>query len=58
MGREVGNTSQQVADLLGHASPTITDRSYIDGQRAAAAERRTALRVLAGGQAAPTGEGR
>ena len=32
MGRELGNTSQQVADLLGHASPAITDRAYIDGQ--------------------------
>jgi hypothetical protein len=31
MGREVGNTSQQVADMLGHASPAITERSYIDG---------------------------
>ena len=56
MGREVGNTSQQVADLLGHASPAITDRSYIDGQRAAAAERRAALRVLEGGRAAATGD--
>lgn len=38
------------AGLMGHASPAITDRSYIDGQRAAAAERRAALRVLDGGR--------
>jgi integrase len=50
MGRELGNTSQQVADLLGHASPAITDRAYIDGQRAAAADRRAALLVLDGGR--------
>ena len=50
MARELGNTSQQVADLLGQASPTITDRSYIDGQRAAAADRRAGLRVLTGGR--------
>jgi integrase len=51
MGREVGNTAQQVADMLGHASPAITEGgSYIDRERAAAAERSTALRVLAGGR--------
>lgn len=46
MGREIGHTSQQVADLLGHASPVITNRSYIDGERAAAADRAAALLVL------------
>lgn len=50
MGREIGSTSQQIADLLGHASPAITERSYIDGQRAAAADRKAALGVLAGGK--------
>jgi integrase/recombinase XerC len=51
MGREVGNTSQQVADLLGHASPAITEGgSYIDRDRAGAADRRAALRVLDGGR--------
>lgn len=50
MGREVGNTSQQVADLLGHASPAITEGgAYVDGGRAAAAARRVGWRVLDGG---------
>lgn len=50
MGREVGNTSQQVADMLGHASPVITERAYIDGGRAEAAGRRAGWRTLEGAQ--------
>jgi integrase len=50
MGREVGNTSQQVADMLGHASPVITERAYIDGGRAEAAGRRAGWRMLEGAQ--------
>jgi len=51
MGREVGNTSQQVADLLGHASPAITEGgAYVDRQRAAAAARRAGWSVLEGGR--------
>ena len=47
-GPRVGNTSQQVADMLGHASQAITERSYIDGGRAEAAGRRAGWRVLDG----------
>lgn len=50
MSRELGNLSQQVATLLGHASPAITERAYIDGERAAVAARRRAMTVLEGGQ--------
>lgn len=50
IAREAGATSQLVAATLGHASPAITERSYIDAGRAAVAERRAALRVLEGGR--------
>lgn len=47
MGREVGSTSQQVADMLGHESPAITEGgAYIDRQRADAATRERARRTL------------
>jgi hypothetical protein len=43
-----GVAARLVADMLGHASPAITEGgSYIDRDRAAAAERGTALRMLA-----------
>ena len=40
LGREVGQTSQRIADMLGHATPAITEGAYIDSERAAAAARR------------------
>ena len=50
IAREAGATSQLVAATLGHASPAITEAAYIDRGRAEVAQRRTALRVLAGGR--------
>jgi integrase len=48
LGREVNRTSQEVADMLGHASPQITESAYIDRQRAGAADRAAAWRALEG----------
>ncbi len=50
LAKEAGATSQLVAVALGHASPAITERAYLDKQRSEAADRRAALRVLAGGR--------
>jgi integrase len=50
LGREVGHTSQHVTDMLGHATPAITERAYIDSERAAAAARRTGWMLLEGGR--------
>jgi hypothetical protein len=47
LATEAGATSHLVAAQLGHAS--TEGGAYIDTQRAGAAKRRTALRVLAGG---------
>lgn len=49
LAKEAGSTSTVVAAALGHASPEITERAYIDRDRAGAAQRRSALKVLAGG---------
>lgn len=50
LATEAGAASHLVAAQLGHASTAITEGgAYIDTQRAGAAKRRTALRVLAGG---------
>lgn len=50
MATDAGETALAVARHLGHASTTVTDRSYRDPNVTAAAKQQRAFRVLAGGR--------
>lgn len=51
MGKELNELTQRVADVLGHEGPAITERSYIDRERAEAAAVERGWQVLEGGTA-------
>jgi hypothetical protein len=48
-GKELGETSQRVADARAHASTSMTERSYIDRDRAEVAAVERGWRVLRAG---------
>ena len=54
MGKEIGALSQHVADALDHASTSMTERAYIDRDRADAAAVERGWRVLEGVTSGPT----
>jgi len=50
LARQAGATSRMVADTLGHAGTSITERAYIDQGQAQAADRERGLKLVKGGR--------